>query len=257
MSYPDPERIYRDPAIYTPRDLLEYRRRIGSELGASPKGIVFTYQASGLQHILSLEDGLRNHYVEEGLYPLRSKDDEVGVFLSGFGASHAAVMMEVLIERGSRRFLNIGVAGSLREDLNIGNIVICNRAIRDEGVSHHYMECGEDVYLSADLTKKLKGVLSRHGLSFTVGATWTTDALFRETQRKVDRNREKGALTVEMETAALAAVAKHQGVEIAAAFVITDSLAGGIWRAGFDSEKVVESLKKLHEASLDVFNNHK
>lgn len=253
MSYPDFERIYLDPAICTPQDSLEYRRRIGAELDASPEGIILTYQALGLQHILSLEDGSRSHYVEEGLYPLGSRDNSVGLFLSGLGASHAAAMMEELIARGSRRFLSIGVAGSLRDDLNIGNIVICNRAIRDEGVSRHYMERGEDVYLSADLTKKLKGALSRHGLSFTVGATWTTDAPFRETEGEVDWYRARGALTVEMETAALAAVAQHRGVEIAAAFVVVDLLAGGIWKAGFDSEKVAESLKKLHEASIDVF----
>ncbi|MCL5432692.1 MAG: nucleoside phosphorylase [Patescibacteria group bacterium] len=256
MPYPNLERKYSYPAVFSPQDSINFRRRIRPEtISESPEGIILTCQPFGLAHVLSLEDGLRDHYVTEGLYPIESKDNKVGIYLSGFGASHAAVVMEELIARGARRFLNIGAAGSLRQGLNAGDIVVCNRAIRDEGVSHHYLKPSKDVITSKELTQKLKGALSRHGLAFTIGSTWTTDAPFRETQEEVTQYQGEGVLTVEMETAALAAIAQFRGVEFAAAFVVSDLLAEGIWNPQFDSERVVKSLKKLHEASLDVFDN--
>lgn len=253
MAYPNIEGKYAYPSIYSPLDALNYRRKIDSrEDSSSPETMVITYKPAGVAHILSLQDGLRNHYVTEGLYTLPGKDNSVGVYLSGLGASHAAMVMEKLIAHGSKRFINIGIAGSLQKDIGIGDVVICTGAIRDEGVSHHYLESDKYVYPSDRLTRVLKGKIAGQGLSFTMGTTWTIDAPFRETQPEVEQYQEEGVLTVEMETAALAAIAIYRGVEFAAAFVIADSLVDNRWRPGFHIKKVAERMKKLHEAAISV-----
>ena len=254
MPYPNVEGKHAYGAVYSPFDSINYRRRIDSMSDfLSPDGIVLTYQPLCLEEIFSLEEGLRSHQTIEGLYPLRSKDNKVGLFLCGPGASHVSMIMEELIARGTKKFLNIGIAGSLQKDLKVGDIVVCTRAIRDEGVSHHYINPGKYVGLSDDMTRNLRGALSKHGLSFTIGTTWTIDTPFRETQEEVKQYQAEGVLTVEMETAALASIAQYRGVQFAAAFVISDLLVDGIWKPGFDSKHLAESLKKLHEASLDVF----
>lgn len=254
MSYPHVEGKYAHEAVYSPVDSKNYRDRINSEsVGSSPEGIVLSHQPGYVARILSLENGLRNQYVTEGLYPLSSKEDKVGIYLCGLGASHAAVIMEELIARGSKRFLNIGVAGSLQEDFNAGDIVVCQRAIRDEGVSHHYIKPGKYIDLSNSLTERLKEALAVHGLSFRLGTTWTTDAPFRETREEIVQYQSEGVVCVEMETAALAAVAQHRGVEFAAAFVISDSLLGGVWNPRYHAKEVAVALEKLHEAFLLVF----
>jgi uridine phosphorylase len=53
------------------------------------------------------------------------------------------------------------------------------------------------------------------------------DAPYRETVEEVRYYQGEGVLTAEMEAAALFAVAKARGVELACAFVISDSFRSG------------------------------
>ena len=63
-------------------------------------------------------------------------------------------------------------------------------------------------------------------MAHTVGRTWTTDAVYRETRARTDRRRAEGCLTVEMEASALIAVARFRGVAFSQVLFAGDSLAG-------------------------------
>src|SRR5262249_36691017 len=65
-------------------------------------------------------------------------------------------------------------------------------------------------YSEADarLTELAREALAASRASVQVGATWTTDAPFRETQAAIDAALETGILAVEMEAAALYAFAR-------------------------------------------------
>ena len=76
----------------------------------------------------------------------------------------------------------------------------------------------------------LEAVLSARGVPFVVGQTWTTDAPYRETPEKIARRRAEGCLTVEMEAAALAAVAAFRRVRLAQIVYCGDDLAGDSWK---------------------------
>jgi len=75
------------------------------------------------------------------------------------------------------------------------------------------------------------------GYPFAEGKTWTTDAFFRETQAKLKRRKEQGCISVEMECASLAAIAKFRDVAFAQFFYATDTLDGDGWDNGILSEK--------------------
>lgn len=51
-----------------------------------------------------------------------------------------------------------------------------------------------------------------HRWDHIVGKTWTTDGLFRQTRGKIKRRRDEGCLVVEMEAAAMLAVASFRGI---------------------------------------------
>jgi uridine phosphorylase len=108
-------------------------------------------------------------------------------------------MLEELIALGVRRFVSIGLAGSLCADLGIGDVLVCSEAVRDEGVSHHYVPPGRIVRPSAELTGALRQSLDRAGIAFTDGPTWTIDTPYRETVDEVRHYQDDGVLTVEME----------------------------------------------------------
>ena len=62
--------------------------------------------------------------------------------------------------------------------------------------------------------------------------------------------RDLGVLTVEMEAAALAAVAEVRGVDFAAAFTMSDSLAGDSWSPHFADPVVDSGLALLLQAAV-------
>ena len=86
---------------------------------------------------------------------------------------------------------------------------------------------------SIDLNKKyiseFKEVLDKLGYSYTEGATWTTDAFYRETKDKLEKRVKDGAIVVEMEASALQAVCDFRGCELFIFFYAGDNLAGEEW----------------------------
>ena len=81
----------------------------------------------------------------------------------------------------------------------------------------------------------IRATLLRHAVPFVEGATWTTDALYRETRGKVERRVAEGCLTVEMEAAAFFAVASFRGVAFGQLLYAGDDLSGAGWEGrGWD-----------------------
>lgn len=161
-------------------------------------------------------------------------NDEVGVSLvGGPGAPLSAIIVEELAALGVRRFLIVGMAGSLQPDVRVGSLVVCTKALRDEGTSHHYARPSLFAQPSPRLTATLRSTLEREGTPFAQGPSWTTDAPYRETVPEVRRYRKLGILTVEMEASAVFSVAKCRGCEAAALFVISDHLDERGWEPRF------------------------
>lgn len=75
----------------------------------------------------------------------------------------------------------------------------------------------------------LCAVLDERSVPYAVGKTWTTDARYRETQAKVAARRAEGCITVEMETAAFLAVARHRGVTFGQYLYAGDDVSGETW----------------------------
>src|SRR4051794_11398994 len=109
------------------------------------------------------------------------------------------------------------------------HLVVPAAAIRDEGTSYHYLPPGREVEPSPEAVAAIEAVLKRHGCAYLTGKTWTTDAIYRETAGKVRRRREEGCLTVEMEAAALFAVARFRCVNLAQVLYGGDDVSGGDW----------------------------
>ena len=75
----------------------------------------------------------------------------------------------------------------------------------------------------------IEKVLTSHGRDYTIGKTWTTDGIYRETPGKVALRRSEGCITVEMEAAAFFAVARFRGVTFAQVLYGGDDVSGEEW----------------------------
>lgn len=168
-----------------------------------------------------------------------TRDRKMAVLLLTIGAPMTAVVVEESIVCGARNFLILGTAGGLSGELSISDIVLCNRAVRDEGTSHHYLKNSKYIAPDLVLTSALAKAMRRWRIKYNPGTTWSIDALYAETREEVAHYRKEGVLTVEMEASALFAVAKKRRARAAAVFTVSDTL-GEEW-SGF----VKQDYKKI------------
>lgn len=169
---------------------------------------------------------------ELGLHPIYEVEfnqKRLAVFHPGVGAPLAACLLDEIIALGAKKFIACGGAGVVNKDIGYEQVVVPSSAVRDEGTSYHYLEPSREVEASVIGIKAIVGVLSRHGVKYSLGKTWTTDAPYRETLEKVKLRRDEGCLTVEMECAAFFAVAKFRNVEFAQLLYGGDDLSSEDW----------------------------
>ena len=143
----------------------------------------------------------------------------------------AAGLLEEVIAIGCRKFVACGGCGVLQRDIAVGHLIVVSAAVRDEGTSYHYLPPGREVVAQEADLKALVDILSRRGLPYRVGKTWTIDAPYRETRDKIARRREEGCLAVEMEAAGMMAVAQFRGVAFAQVLYGGDDLSGSEWNS--------------------------
>lgn len=148
------------------------------------------------------------------LYVMEHDGQELFVLHPGVGAPLAGAFMEELIAIGARQFIACGSCGVLKPEIAAEHLVVIDSAVRDEGTSYHYLPPARWVDASPRLTTLLSAVLEEEKLPYRVARSWTTDALYRETPIRREKRVSDGCAVVEMEAAALFAIAQFRGVEI-------------------------------------------
>lgn len=252
MPIPKHPPKHESPALFEPIDHYTYFRGLGlTPEGDPPEGVIFCYQRSLLRHIIASEPITPQPCIVGRLYPLPSTGGRVAVGAEfGIGSPVAAMLLELLVAMGARRFISIGTAGGLQPDLQIGDLTVCTAAVRDEGVSHHYLpDPATAAQPDPALTAQFAASLAASGPIAGHGPTWTTDAPFRETRAEIAHFQREGVLTVEMEAAALFAVAAVRRVPLAAGLVVSDVLASPDWNPQFTAEATFQGLIRLYGAA--------
>ncbi len=191
---------------------------------------------------------------EHGRHPVYEvilEGTPIAVFQPGIGAPLCAGFMEEAIVLGARTLVACGGAGSLVDSHVLGQVIVPDRAVRDEGTSFHYQPPSREVSADPAGVAAAEAVLTRHGVPFVRGKTWTTDAIYRETPAKVEARRAEGCLTVEMEAAAFFAVARFRGVRFAQLLYAGDSLAGPVW-ASRDWQQALSTRARLFRLAAET-----
>ena len=256
MSYPNLPDKHRFTAIVTPAEMLAHRRRGGGlDLASPPTGVVICLQR-GLPERMRWRVRIRRLGRLMGdLYAVRSTNGRVAVLTGfGLGAPIVAAQAEELIALGATRLVSIALAGGIAPDLEPGAIVVPTAAFRDEGTSHHYLAPAREVEGDRVLATALEHALVRRGAEVRRGPAWSTDAPYRETREEVTAFGAQGVLAVDMELAALLAVAEARGVRAAGVLVIGDSLADGVWRPPERLDGMERSLERAYRAAIEVLD---
>ncbi len=186
------------------------------------------------------------------LYGANKSDRSIALCGPVVGAPYAVMVLENLIAWGAEKIIYLGWCGSISRQVNIGDIVVATSALIDEGTSGHYLSNQKGQSFPSEwLTNLIIAELSQAQIKYHSGAIWTTDAIYRETQRKVKTYQDLNALAVEMEISALFTVAHYRGVDLGALVVVSDELAYFKWRPGFK----MSEFKRGRQAACRVIND--
>jgi uridine phosphorylase len=158
---------------------------------------------------------------------------EVGIVGRVVGASFAVLVAEELFASGCRLLVSLTSAGQIVASGPPPYFVIVDRALRDEGTSYHYAPPAEFAEADPRLVESAAKATSGGKPRVVVGATWTTDAPFRETAEAIEAARSRGILGVEMEAAALYTFARSVNVPVLCVAHVTNTMG----QDGSDFEK--------------------
>lgn len=152
---------------------------------------------------------------------------EVGIVGCAVGAPFAVLVAEQLFASGCRLLISVTSAGQITPIGPTPYFVLIDRALRDEGTSYHYLQGSmfaeaPDEPLHARVEQAARAL---PGIALHRGATWTTDAPYRETEAAIARARRLGTLAVEMEAAALYAFGGTSGRSIICFAHVTNAMA--------------------------------
>ena len=164
VPYPNFEGKHQHAALTEPAAFVRYWIEHGvlPAQYVAPHGVVMLYQRSVFDAVICSDNVSpfaprgRRHTAFLDLHVLDDTDQTVGVIGGfGIGAPAAVSALESLAAIGVREFIGIGTAGALQGGLDTGEVVVCDRAVRDEGVSHHYLPAAMWAEPSATLTARL------------------------------------------------------------------------------------------------------
>ena len=165
------------------------------------------------------------------IYEMEYMGKKVHLSLGYVGAAGSAAFLEELIAYGFNKFIVCGGAGVLRKDIAVGHLIIPISAIRDEGVSYHYLAPAREIECNPEVVGKIEEEFNKYKIDYIKAKTWTTDSIYRETEKKIELRKSEGCVTVEMEAAAFFAVAKFRNVKLGQILYGGDDLSAVAWNS--------------------------
>lgn len=159
----------------------------------------------------------------------RFLDDDILVTLGQVGCPACAGNLDLFNAMGITKVMFCGGGGVLDKNIEVGQILVVDGAIRDEGFSYHYIAPSRYIYTNPETTEKITQYLADNSISYIRGLTWTTDAIFRETTEKISRRKKEGAKIVEMEQAGCIAVSQFRGFDYGALIYGGDDVSQDEW----------------------------
>lgn len=203
---------YAQPSAFSPENLLREARRQKRIVGLSiPDICVLDPDGDIVRSLLArgearLQSGWACYHTQ--LYAFSHAGTDFGIVGCAVGASYAVLIAEEMFASGCKLLISVTSAGQIVPIRPPPYFILIERALRDEGTSYHYMAASDYAHADAGLILALDGAFEKFPVPVLTGATWTTDAPFRETQPAIDAMVKSNLMAVEMEAAALYAFAQ-------------------------------------------------
>jgi uridine phosphorylase len=215
--------------VFEPGNLLEgARRQKGLPPGRAPAGCLLDMDGELVEHLVATGRAAPDPTwpcFHTKLHRFRAGEAELGIVGGTVGAPFAVLVAEELFASGCEALVTVSSAGLVASDARPPFFVLIERALRDEGTSYHYLPPSRWASADPALTDAVAQALGGSGAPLLRGASWTTDAPFRESATLVEARRAEGILSVEMEAAALLAFAEALRRPVTCLAHVTNAMA--------------------------------
>ena len=155
--------------------------------------------------------------------------EDILLTLGQVGCPACGGNLDLFHAMGIEKVMFCGGGGVLDRNIEVGQVLVVDGAIRDEGFSYQYLPPSRIVYTDPQVTDRIVSCLEKRDVPYLRGLVWTTDAIFRETADRIALRKEEGAKIVEMEQAACIAVARFRNFAYGALIYGGDDLTGEDW----------------------------
>jgi DeoD family purine-nucleoside phosphorylase len=144
--------------------------------------------------------------------PATTDGEPLTIQSTGMGGPSAAIVVEELIDLGARRIVRVGTCGALVPGLRLGELVVAEGALAADGTSQALGAVG----IVAPDPALLDALEGRRGVIVS------SDLFYDPDPARAAGWVAQGAVAVEMEAAALFAVAARRGVAAACVVAVSD-----------------------------------
>jgi hypothetical protein len=254
------EHRFGDKAVLNPEDYISYREKAYKKKRPKiPRYGVFSFWPKMNDVVKKKYKAKENRFLGN-MYPIQifnHKDIKATFICLPFSAPASGAFLDLAFALGTEYAVMFGSCGVLTPSIERCEIIVPRKALRDEGTSYHFEKPTRFSHPSKLVLRHLDATLKANNIHYHKGWTWTTDAFFRETPRKVREYRKEGCISVEMEAAALFSIAKFRKKHIGAMIQADDCIGGERW----DSRKIGTDLRteraratRLLELSLEALH---
>jgi uridine phosphorylase len=222
-------KVHVAPSVFTARNLLREARR-QKALNEAPVPAICILDPDGdmVRYLLAAGQATADPdwaCYHTTLYTFTLTGQRFGIIGCAVGASFAVLLAEEFFACGCELLISITSSGQITSLGEPPYFILIDRALRDEGTSYHYLPPSDFSHLHPELHRRVESHLAAAPLTVYTGATWTTDAPFRETEAAIQHAHALGILAVEMEAAALYAFAEAQQAPVICFAHVTNQMA--------------------------------
>ena len=248
-----------DRSIIKPLSKAKNRLILGKlDLDRLPKRVILCFFKDFYRLVEELYNPHIYRYHDDfPIYIFTFEGKEIAFLYPTIG-SYASTILEEVIALGGKEIIAIGGVGTTWEGIVRGDLILPDKAIRDEGVSYQYEKPSTFSYPGEKLRDRIKVSIQNRKLPFVEGATWTVSSVYRETENKLRQFLDLGAVCVDMEAASFYSIAKFREVELASLFIAGDNIAGNKWgsqKSPGKMDSIRAGREKLLQIALDALGN--
>jgi len=153
---------------------------------------------------------------EYRLFNGKYQGQAITVCSTGIGAPSMIIAVEELKQCGAKYIIRVGSAGAMQPNIALGEVIVAEGAVRDEGGSKAYIRAAYPAYASFNLLKGLDGYLQMQAVPYHMGVVRSHDSFYTDDEETLCQYwNKKGILGADMETSALFTVGRLRGLHVA------------------------------------------